>query len=60
LSVVAVFRPEELLKMSSSVAGSRPARTPTTIASPVIVTAVADSRLLSSLAIWPWPGSSPT
>ena len=48
---VAVFRPVPALKTSRSTAGSSPAATPNVTASEVIASAVAESRLLSSLAI---------
>ncbi len=60
LVAVAVLRPVPALKTSSSVAGSRPAVTPNVTASDVIASAVAESRLLSSFAICPWPGVAPT
>ena len=37
----------------------QPAFTPITIASEVIVIAVAESRLLMTFMVWPRPGSSP-
>src|SRR5262249_5082485 len=54
LSVTAVFEPLETASTSSSVLGSRPARTPTTSASAVIAIEHADRMLLRTFAAWPW------
>src|SRR5690606_37390905 len=59
LSCVAVLRPDPALMTSSITAGSRPAFTPMAIASDVMATAAADSRLFASFIVWPMPGSAP-
>jgi len=59
LSSLAVLRPLPELITSIITRGSRPALTPSTTASDVAATAVADNRLFTSFIICPMPGSAP-
>ncbi|MCY1309185.1 hypothetical protein D9M70_592580 [compost metagenome] len=58
-SMVAELRPDPALMTSIMTLGSRPAFTPSAMASEVIATAVADNRLLASFITWACPASAP-